>query len=377
MFVKIKEDWPTMRTITSTVHSVFHGTHFDKIVNICTEEYAFLKPHKKKWRVLDCRDYNKEYCSYIISPGQTPEPFTSKGDHIFGPVVWFSTREHETDRYGPCQLEFNFKSVLEAYQRNRGRTHKICYRAAGTMVYDKEISHVVLICSMADREHETLPLITGGNTIYFRPSVKDTANSSSELHEAEFHVTTNEYCIRHEHVVFAIYQPRYQKLCMSIKDGLLKLTPHKYCVPSKKKKCKFARKQTLTVDKLYTYAAWLTSEAKSLTLNFNCYKFNKSHDSFEQPMITSSMGATNEHDTSLTTTKLVKLDKSLEASFNWLGDMNNKECSDLVETYSEDHYQRNNNGTELPDKVTSQLDKNIDDHYDWLSDISDTECHMT
>jgi len=336
MFVKIKEEWPTMRTITSTVHSVFHGTHFDKMVNICTEEYGFLKPHKKKWRVLDHRKYNREYCSYTIYPGQSAEPFTSKGDNIFGPVIWFSTREYETDSYGPCQFEFNLNSVLEAYQRSRGRNRTICYRAAGTLVYEKEVSHIVLICCMEDKEHEALPLITGDNTIYFKPSVKlNRTNSSQELHEAEFYVTTNEYCIRHEHVVFAIYQPRYQKLCLSIKDSLLRLTPHKYCVPSKKKICKFKHTQTLTVDKLYTYAAWLTSEAKSLTLNANCYKFNKSHDSLEQTMITNSTDMTNKHNPSLTTTKLKKLDQSLEDSFYWFDDMD--DCSDQIETLSEDY----------------------------------------
>ena len=384
MFVKIKEDWPTLRSITSTVHSVFHGTHFDKMTSICTEDYAFLKPHKKKWRVLDRKDYNKEYCSYTISPGQSPEPFTSKGDHVFGPVVWFSTRQHETDNYGPCQFEFNFNSVLEAYQRNRGRTHKICYRTAGTLVYDKEVSHVVLICCMEDKEHEELPLITGGNTTYFTPPVElDRVNGSPKLNRVDFQVTTNEYCIRHEHVAFAIYQPRYQKLCISINDGLLRLTPHQYCIPSKKIKCKFACKQTLTVDKLYTYAAWLTSEAKSVTLNINCYKVNKSHSSVEQPIVKSFADETNKQEASLTA-KLEKLDKSLEESFYWLGDMDATECCDQLQTLSEDYHQHNNS-SEHPnlsdddegDKVISQLDKRTENGFDWLSDVSDTECDMT
>ena len=33
----------------------------------------------------------------------------------FGPFVWFGTNRDET-KYGPCQFEFNFTSVLRAYQ---------------------------------------------------------------------------------------------------------------------------------------------------------------------------------------------------------------------------------------------------------------------
>ena len=245
--------------------------------------------------------------------------------------MWFSTRQHETEVYGPCQFEFNFNRVLEAYQRNRGRKHKICYRAAGTLVYEKEVSHIVLICCMDDEEHETLPLITKGKTIYFTPPVKlDSTNSNPD---AGARVRTNEYCNRHEHVFFAIYQPKYQKLCMSIEDGILRLTPHNYCIPSKKKACKFAHKQTLTINKLYTYASWLTSPAKSLTPDITNYEVNKSYDGFEHPMLTNE---TDEHKQSTST----KLD---EKSFDWQTDTDNKECYDQVDALSQayDHSSEN------------------------------------
>lgn len=371
MFVKIKETWPTNRTVTSAVSSLFHGTHFDQMINICTEKHAFLKGNKKRWRLIGQKDYTHQgYCSYIVHPGKLPTLFLEGSNDMLGPVVWFSTRETETDVYGPCQFEFNFKSVLEAYHRSRGRAHKLCFRAAGSLVYKGEISHIVLLCCKEDKEHESFPLITGGNTKYFISPTGLDITSSSKLIEGEFQVMTNEYHSRHEHVVFAVYLPEPRKLCLSNKDGLLRLTLHdEYCVKSKDKECKYAKNKTdITVDQLKTHVAWIT--LPSMRETPSCYIANEIHEGSSFSDETEVQGIDEQEERAI-----CQLDKSIEDSFDWLSDMDDTECYDesfqqLNDSYSSEQSASSDKATNFG-SVSSQLDQKTEESFEWLSDMED------
>ena len=230
------------------------------MMSICEGKNAYLKGSPKKWRKLDNKPYDETHCSYYMYPSQSPKPITSDKDDKLGPVLWFSTMEDDADKYGPCQFEFKFESVIEAYQKSRGRSRNICYRAAGTLVYQGEISHVVLMCCKEDEEHKSFPLITDSNTKYFKPPVElDKDSSHTELN---FQVMINSYntASRHEHLILAVYLPEYRKLRFSNKDGSLRLTAHnKYCIKGKTEdRCIHkGDKIPMTIDTLRTIIDWI------------------------------------------------------------------------------------------------------------------------
>jgi len=214
------------------------------LANICIGEYAILQGNPKKWRLLDYNDFREGYCGYYVERGQMPKPMTETIDKFnFKSVVWFSTKEDEADLYGPVQLKLSVNSALEAYQRMRGKYHKICYRAAGTLVYKAEVNHLVLICCEEDDGFQSFPLITDYNTGYFKPPAEGPTDPT-------FHITINEYLKkprhvqrrdeyeRHEHVSIAMYLPQSRKLFFDRKSVTLLQTPHKrYCIQSRSNKC--------------------------------------------------------------------------------------------------------------------------------------------
>jgi len=272
LFVKIGEPWPPKPPTYQIVSSLFHSTHFKEMMSICDGKDVYLKGNPKKWRKLDYKPYDETHCSYYMYPGQSPKPITSDKDDKLGPVLWFSTRGDDADKYGPCQFEFKFKSVVEAYQKSRGRSRTICYRAAGTLVYQGEVSKVVLMCCKEDEEHNSFPLITGSNTKYFTLPVEPHKDSSHI--EMNFQIMINNYntTSRHEHVILAVYLPEYRKLRLTNEDGLLRLTTHnEYCIKGKTEteiQCiKKEDKVPITIDKLRIILEWIRPSIERDTLD--------------------------------------------------------------------------------------------------------------
>jgi len=289
VFVKIKEAVQETPTTTSASSLVFHGTHLEEVTEICQGNNAIFKGNLKEWRLLHPQLYNKEYCSYNAQPGQPPEPMRPNNSLHFGPFVWFGTKKDETDNYGPCQFEFNFMSILNAYHkcRNNQIQYSICYRAAGTLVYKKEVSHIVMICCLEDHEWQDYPLITANSTRYFKPP--NPLNNAKPTVDVHFQTTINEYQRRHEHVSFALYLPNNRKLYLSCKDGRIRLTPHKYCVKSRSNQCVRKEDQILiSIDKLKMITQWISHNGEQQ----------------EEPDIEYTHGNV--------------LDQSLEDSFDWL-----------------------------------------------------------
>ena len=261
--------------------------------------------HMKSWRLLDNESYNEEYCSYLVQPKQQPVPMKPNNSTPFGPFVWFGMKRNETDKYGPCQFEFNFASVLKAYQTCRSSQHKICYRAAGTLVYRQEVCHIVMICCLEDEQCRNYPLITGNNTCYFKPPnpLSDTTGPPVDL---QFQTTINEYQRRHEHVTFALYLPNSRSLYLSYRDGKIRLTPHNtYCIASRGSECLYKEDHLpISISKLKMIARWLSHEGED-----------------KEPAV-----------------EYTVLDQSLEDSFDWFS------SADDTEYYGEegDHYDWDN-----------------------------------
>ena len=115
--------------------------------------------------------YSEQYCTYLVEPNNLPVPMKSN-DVTFGPFAWFSIEKTETDMYGKCCFELNFKSVLEAYQKCRKGI--ICYRVGGTLMYKREVTHVVIICCKEDKEYQSYPLILANSSKYvLYPTIGD------------------------------------------------------------------------------------------------------------------------------------------------------------------------------------------------------------
>ena len=214
----------------SVLSTVYHGTHLPEMKKICQKpKTAVFKGNMKQWRIMrPAGRYTERFCTYVSETKLNPKPKPLKSDIPFGPFLWFGTEENETDAYGPCQFQFEFKSTLEAYQRSRGNSRKICYRAGGTLLYQKEVSHVVIVCCEDDYQCQHYPLIIGTNTKYFKPPMKIAAKSGTgnsytfedgllvyrdmpprelsypAIISNNFH---NEDSRRHEHVVLAFYLP--------------------------------------------------------------------------------------------------------------------------------------------------------------------------
>ena len=308
---------------------VFHGTHLEDVLDICQGNHAIFKGYHKQWRLLDYHDCNEEYCSYLVQPGQQPVPMDPDNDIPFGPFGWFDTKQDETDKYGPCQFEFTFASVLKAYGtcRHNGQ-HTICYRAAGTLVYKQEVCHIVMICCLDDKECQNYPLITTNNTCYFKPP-SDTGSSSVDV---EFQTTINEYQRRHEHLTFALYLPNNRNLYLSYRDGKIRLTPHNtYCIASRSSKCSVKEELPMSINKLKTLARWLSHEEQEE----------------QEPVAEYSV-----------------LDQSLEDSFDWFS------SADETENYGDqgDEYEWDS----FEDYDELGLDKFDDEQNDYHSDSSAT-----
>jgi len=215
------------------------------------------------------------------------------GDNkTFGPFVWFGVDRNGTDNYGPCQFEFDFKGVLNAYQETRGRSNALCYRAGGTLVYIREVCHIVIICCKGDIEFESYPLIDVANTMYFKPPIilvaPDTTSNSPPTKKPKLHyqyqhcishcgtlvfhqippdglsypalISTTEYFVlesdddseddcsseetnppRHEVVVLAVYLPPHTTLELKNCVGIAYEGPHDFCVKSKSNRCQYNR----------------------------------------------------------------------------------------------------------------------------------------
>ena len=271
VFVKIKEAVPETPTITNESSVVFHGTHLREVLDICQGENAIFKGCMKQWRLLDHVTYHEKYCSYLVKTWQRPVPMEPHNRPPFGPFVWFGTKRDETDKYGPCQFEFNFTSVLRAYATCRNsEQHRICYRAAGTLVYKQEVCHIVMICCTEDAECQTYPLITANNTCYFKPP-NSLSNTGLLPVDLQFQTKINDYQRRHEHFTFALYLPNNRQLQLSYRDGKIKLTPHNtYCIASRSRECRVREDELpITIDKLKVMTRWISNERQENVVEYN------------------------------------------------------------------------------------------------------------
>ena len=313
---------------------VFHGTHLEEVLDICQGNHAIFKGYLKEWRWLDYNVYNEEYCSYLVHPGQQPVPIAPNSNIPFGPFAWFGTRQDETDKYGPCQFEFTFASVLKAYEICRNNSqHTICYRAAGTLVYKQEVCHIVMICCLEDKECQSFPLITTNNTRYFKPPQSFCNVGSSG--DVEFRKTINEYQRRHEHLTFALYLPNNRNLFLSYRDGKIRLTPHNtYCIASRSSECLVKEDELpMSIDKFKILAKWLSRDEQN--------------EEEEEPVA-----------------EYNPLDQSLEDSFDWFS------SADETENYGDEEDQYDWDNFEDYDEL--EFDEFDDEQNDSLSDSSAT-----
>ena len=122
----------------SIILSLFHATRYAEMTRICDGQQATFKPGKKPWR----QTYNPDKASYLVDYVNNSRTWILPSDDscLPGNLVWFGTTKDEGKIYGPCQFEFNYKRVLEAYQTSRGADQKICYKVGGTFIYQLEIS---------------------------------------------------------------------------------------------------------------------------------------------------------------------------------------------------------------------------------------------
>jgi len=211
--------------------------------NICQGEEAIFKGNPKQWRPSSEYYSPSPSASYYIGPGSTTEEWISPNDteRLPGPLLWFGTERKtgKTDNaYGPCVFEFKFTLVLEAYQKSRGITsEQLCYRAAGTLVYQREVSHVVLVCSTSDDYYQTFPMIQGNNTKYFKPpNDKDTGQQRlASMVTNQYPERADENNKRHDHVIIAFHLPGNTQLVLPNQPYVseLQIIPHKYCMKSK------------------------------------------------------------------------------------------------------------------------------------------------
>ena len=230
VFVEINGNLPGSPIIIPTL---FHATHYEEMTRICVEKQAVFKGSKKQWRDTD----NPDKASYLVDHihNSRERVYPSDDKSLPGNLVWFGTARDEGEVYGPCLFEFNYKRVLQAYQVSRGVDHKICYRVGGTLVYQKEISHAVIVCCTTDDCYKLFPLIEEDKTTtkFF------TLSGYSNL--PVIRISEYPYRDRHEHVIFAFYLPDGNvclKLANEVRYSELTQISHDYCVKSKGN-CKF------------------------------------------------------------------------------------------------------------------------------------------
>ena len=240
------------------VPTLFHATHYEEMTRICDGEQAVFKGNKKQWRDTD----NPDKGSYLVNHTDTSRDSIHPLDNkcFPGNLVWFGTARNEGKVYGPCQFEFNYKRVLQAYQVSRGVNHKICYRVGGTLVYQKEISHAVIVCCTTDDCYKLFPLIEEdkATTKFF------TLSSNSNLpriliNEYPLYDSSDKWARRHEHVILAFYLPDDNtrlKLANEVGYSELKHIPHDFCVKSKNRRgelgCKFAVDPSIIDEEIST-----------------------------------------------------------------------------------------------------------------------------
>jgi len=215
------------------------------MISICQGKAAIFNGNPKQWRPSS-EYFPSPNASYHIGPGSTTETWIPYGDkeYLPGPLLWFGT-ERKTGKvdnaYGPCVFEFRFSAVIEAYQKSRSISNEqVCYRAAGTLVYQQEISHVVLVCSTSDDCYKPFPLIQENNTKYFKPP-NDKEMGKRKL----MSITTNAYPqrsnesgkdrTRHDHVIIAFHLPDNAQLVLPNQPYIseLQIIPHYYCMKNK------------------------------------------------------------------------------------------------------------------------------------------------
>ena len=213
--------------------------------SICQGKVAVFKGNPKQWRLSS--EYSPSpSASYYIGPGSTTEEWIPPNDteRLPGPLLWFGTERktgNSDNAYGPCVFEFKFTLVLEAYQKCRGITsEQLCYRTAGTLVYHREVSHIVLVCSTSDDYYQTFPMIQGNNTKYFKPPNKKEADLQKmasmvvNKYPKRFD-ENNKECTRHDHVIIAFHLPDSIQLVLPNQPYVSELQkiPHNYCMKNK------------------------------------------------------------------------------------------------------------------------------------------------
>ena len=296
-FVKVKSSY-NQTVQTQGITSVYHGTHLDEMRQICHRPgVATFTGRCKQWRLPP--EHDLDYCSYRIGSNGVLMTMSPGDNKTFGPFVWFGVDRNGAENYGPCQFEFDFKGVLKAYQESRGRSNTLCYRAGGTLVYIREVCHIVIICCNEDTEFETYPLIDAANTTYFKPPIivvappSGTTSMSPPTKKSKlcnpyqdctshcgtlvFHqippdglsypalISTTEYvglesdedsedseddCSseeadppRREVVVLAVYLPPHTTLELNNRVGIVYEGPHNFCVKSRSDRCQYNRER--------------------------------------------------------------------------------------------------------------------------------------
>ena len=149
----------------SIIPSLFHSTHYAEMMRICDGKQATFKAGKKPWRETS----NPDKASYLVDyvNNSRTRILPSDDSCLPGNLVWFGTRRDEGKIYGTCQFEFNFNRVLRAYQISRGADQKIYYKVNGTLIYQLEISNVMILCCVADECYKQFPTIEEDKTTKF------------------------------------------------------------------------------------------------------------------------------------------------------------------------------------------------------------------
>jgi len=203
---------------------------------ICCGGLAIFEGSPKKWR----SSFTQTTASYLIDPmNSAPKCIIQPTDTscLPGHLLWFGTQPEAKSIYGPCVFELDFSAVLEAYTKCRGiSSEQVCYRAANTLVYQREVSHVVLVCSNKDDGYYSFPLIQGNNTKYFIPPGRQNPPSMTIKNYASQCDLSGHDCTRHEHVIMALHLPPETQLVLPKQQVSLSIIEHGYCIKSIKSK---------------------------------------------------------------------------------------------------------------------------------------------
>ena len=263
VFVEIQENTAGSSV---TVPTLFHATHYAEIVQICDGEQAVLKGRNKPWRDTS----NPDKGSYLVDYRDNSRQwiFSSNNDSLPGNLVWFGTSRDEGKIYGPCQFEFNYKRVLQAYQVSRGVDQKICYKVGGTLIYQQEVSHVVIVCCEADECYKQFPTIQEDKktTKFFVLSRSKSNLPRILINEYPRYDSSDIWSKRHEHVILAFHLPSDDaplKLANEVKYSELKQIPHTYCMKSKGE-CEYAVNPSLVDNKVAKWDRFRLNQSNQL-----------------------------------------------------------------------------------------------------------------